>query len=198
LNGVNVTSTGAAATLEIIDCKFANFTNDGILIQSDVNLTISNTYAVNNGHDGIEISGSGYQIISNTYAQHNGNDGIQMSVGTSYAGISNTIATNNQNNGFEFHDATEASLSNVRADANSHQGIYFSINPGLYSTIKNSEASWNVISDLTANSGNVYLINNNEFSYKVIINSGGGAAGFADGTNFIGDLIGTLGSQSLH
>jgi hypothetical protein len=197
---VNFTTSVGFGTLEIIDCKFDNFTNDGVLLQSannaGLNVTISNTYAVNNGHDGIEATGNfANVVISSTYAFNNANDGIEATGNNSYATISNSIAAYNKNNGFEFHNEMIADLSNVDAEANSRQGIYVGT-VDTVSVIKNSRARLNNINDLTVNSGGAILINNNDF-YSVLINNTDATAS-ADGTNYFGSLNGTVGSQGLH
>jgi hypothetical protein len=208
LNGVGATGTtngivsNSGGSLTVTDCKFDNFTNDGILIQPGSNslvATISNTNAANNGHDGIQITGNVSVIISNTYAMNNVNDGVDISESSinDYAGISNTIAAYNGNNGFEFLQNTIANLSNVRADENGRHGIYVSTPGENAQLIKNSEGIDNPGDDVAVNAGGVILANNNAFGL-VLINSAGGANGVADGTNYIAEVDGTLGSQGLH
>jgi Right handed beta helix region len=209
INGVGATGTtngivsNSGGSLTVTDCKFDNFTNDGILIQPGSNIslvaTISNTNVANNGHDGIQITGNVFVIISNAYAMNNVNDGVDISENDpfDYAGISNTIAAYNGNNGFEFLQNTNASMSNARADENDRHGIYVSTPGENGQIIKNSEGSNNLDGDLVVNSGGVTLTNNNAFGL-VLINSAGGATGVADGTNYIAVVDGTLGSQGLH
>jgi hypothetical protein len=207
INGVGATGTtngivsNSGGSLTVTDCKFDNFTNDGILIQPGSNslvATISNTNIANNGHDGIQITGNVSVIISNTYALNNVNDGVDISESPfGYAGISNTIAAYNGNNGFEFLQNTFANLSNVRADENGRHGIYVSTPGENAQLIKNSEGNDNPGDDLAVNVGGVILANNNAFGL-VLINSAGGATGVADGTNYIAVVDGTIGSQGLH
>jgi hypothetical protein len=106
LHGVYLTSPlSANATLNIRDCVVSNFLDTGIAIQptsSNVtyfNVSIANTFSLNNGQNGIRIAPSASAVargmITGTTVTNNANNGFDLE-GLVAMTIANSVASSNQ------------------------------------------------------------------------------------------------------
>jgi hypothetical protein len=170
LHGVYLTSPlSANATLNIRDCVVSNFLDTGIAIQptsSNVtyfNVSIANTFSLNNGQNGIRIAPSASAVARGM--------------------ITGTTVTNNANNGFDLEGLVAMTIANSVASSNSNYGIYNDAEASILTVIiiQDTTSTFNSGADFYAGAGSQTFLYHNTF----VLFEGNGADLYSDGTNRI-------------